>query len=102
MRLRSTLSGEQIMIWRKRNGLPADLEVRVPCAEERVQNPPKGWLTVCETMLQAGFQFPPYDEVVEILKLCGFPISQFTPLGMTRLMGLVAFFIEHDSKFFLN
>ncbi|KAK8960669.1 hypothetical protein KSP40_PGU003767 [Platanthera guangdongensis] len=75
-----------------------DLEVRIPHIEERVPNPPRGWLTVCETTLRSGFRFPPCEEVIDILKFCGVSMSQFTSLGITRLMGLVVFFRDHGSK----
>ncbi|KAK8928863.1 hypothetical protein KSP39_PZI017144 [Platanthera zijinensis] len=95
MRLRSSLTEDGVEIWRAKYGLPADLEVRIPRPEEWVQNPPRGWLTICEVSLRSGFRFPPCDEVIEILKFCMVPVSQFAPTGVARIMGLVAFFCEH-------
>ncbi|KAK8970928.1 hypothetical protein KSP40_PGU005142 [Platanthera guangdongensis] len=102
MRLRSYLTEDGVDIWRKKYGFPADLEVRIPRPEERVQNPPRGWLTICEVSLRSGFRFPPCEEVVEILRFCGVPISQFVPAGIVRIMGLVAFFREHGGRFSLD
>ncbi|KAK8969473.1 hypothetical protein KSP40_PGU016669 [Platanthera guangdongensis] len=73
--------------------------MRIPRPEERVQNPPRGWLTICEVSLSFGFRFPPCEEVVEILRFCGVPISQFVPAGIAWIMGLVAFFREHGGRF---
>ncbi|KAK8967059.1 hypothetical protein KSP40_PGU000759 [Platanthera guangdongensis] len=101
MRLRSSLTDDQVAIWR-RFGLLPDLEVKIPRVEERVQNPPHGWLTICETTLRSGFRFPPCKKVIEILKFCGVLISQFTPLGVVHLMGLVVFFREHGGKLSLD
>ncbi|KAK8928867.1 hypothetical protein KSP39_PZI017140 [Platanthera zijinensis] len=70
MRLRSSLTEDGIDLWRKNYGLPVDLEVRIPRAEERVQNPPRGWLTICEIFLRSGFRFPPCEGVIEILRFC--------------------------------
>ncbi|KAK8969486.1 hypothetical protein KSP40_PGU019370 [Platanthera guangdongensis] len=102
MRLRSSLTDDGVDIWRAKYGLPACLEVRILRPEERVQNPPRGWLTICEVSLRSGFRFPPCEEVIEILKFCGVPISQFVPAGITRIMGLVAFFREHGGRFSLD
>ncbi|KAK8944628.1 hypothetical protein KSP39_PZI007683 [Platanthera zijinensis] len=102
MRLRSSLTEDSVEIWRAKYGLPADLEVRIPRPEERVQNPPRGWLTICEVSLRSGFRFPPCDEVIEILKFCGVSVSQFAPTGIARIMGLVAFFREHGSLLSLD
>ncbi|KAK8924076.1 hypothetical protein KSP39_PZI019489 [Platanthera zijinensis] len=78
------------------------LFVRIPRPEERVQNPPRGWLTIFEVSLRSGFRFPPCDEVIEILKFCGVSVSQFAPTGVARIMGLVAFFREHGSSLSLD
>ncbi|KAK8945365.1 hypothetical protein KSP40_PGU013053 [Platanthera guangdongensis] len=102
MRLRSSLTEDDVDIWRKKYGLPADLEVRIPRPEERVQNPPLGWLTICEVSLRSGFCFPPCEELVEILRFCGVPISQFVPAGIALIMGLVAFFRGHGGQFSLD
>ncbi|KAK8949281.1 hypothetical protein KSP39_PZI005131 [Platanthera zijinensis] len=102
MRLRSSLTEDGIDLWRKKYGLPVDLEVRIPRAEERVQNPPRGWLTICEISLRSGFRFPPCEEVIEILRFCAVPISQFTPVGISRLMGLIVFFREHGGRLTLD
>ncbi|KAK8963163.1 hypothetical protein KSP40_PGU008810 [Platanthera guangdongensis] len=102
MRLRSSLTEDGVDIWRKKYELPTDLEVRIPRPEERVQNPPRGWLTICEVSLRSGFRFPPCEEVVEILRFCGVPISQFVPAGIAQIMGLVAFFREHGCRFSLD
>ncbi|KAK8921097.1 hypothetical protein KSP39_PZI020320 [Platanthera zijinensis] len=102
MRLRSSLTDNQVTIWRRRFGLPTDFDVKIPRVEERVQNPPHGWLTISEATLRSGFRFPPCEEVIEILKFCGVPISQFTPLGVVRIMGLVILFHEHDGKLSLD
>ncbi|KAK8935641.1 hypothetical protein KSP39_PZI013512 [Platanthera zijinensis] len=102
MRLRSSLTEDGVDIWRAKYGLPADFEVRIPRPEERVKNPPCGWLTICEVSLRSGFRFPPCDEVIEILKFCGVLVSQFAPTGVARIMGLIAFFREHGSLLFLD
>ncbi|KAK8925838.1 hypothetical protein KSP39_PZI018232 [Platanthera zijinensis] len=102
IRLRSSLTEDGVDIWRAKYELPADLEVRIPRPEERVQNPPRGWLTICEVSLRSGFRFPPCEEVIEILKFCGVSISQFAPTGVARIMGLVAFFREHGSLLSLD
>ncbi|KAK8971200.1 hypothetical protein KSP40_PGU013538 [Platanthera guangdongensis] len=102
MHLRSSLTEDGVDIWRKKYELPADLGVRIPRPEERVQNPPRGWLTICEVSLRSGFRFPPCEEVVEILRFCGVPVFQFVPAGIARIMGLVAFFREHGDRFSLD
>ncbi|KAK8928760.1 hypothetical protein KSP39_PZI017808 [Platanthera zijinensis] len=78
------------------------MEVRIPRAEERVQNPPRGWLTIFEISLRSGFRFPPCEKVIEILRFCAVPISQFTPVGVSRLMGLIVFFREHGGRLTLD
>ncbi|KAK8960527.1 hypothetical protein KSP40_PGU018384 [Platanthera guangdongensis] len=70
--------------------------------EERFQNPPRGWLTICKVSLRSGFRFPPCEEVIEILKFCGVLISQFVPVGIARIMGLAAFFREHGGRISLD
>ncbi|KAK8957169.1 hypothetical protein KSP39_PZI001446 [Platanthera zijinensis] len=102
MRLRSSLTDDGIDIWRAKYELPADLEVRIPRPEERVQNPPHGWLTIYEVSLRSGFRFPPCEEVIEILKFCGVSISQFVPAGIARIMGLVSFSREHGGRHSLD
>ncbi|KAK8964955.1 hypothetical protein KSP40_PGU010113 [Platanthera guangdongensis] len=102
MRVRSSLTDDGVDIWRAKYGLPACLEVRIPRPEERVQNPPHGWLTICEVSLRSGFRFPPCEEVIEILKFCGVSISQFVLARVARIMGLVAFFRKHGGRFSLD
>ncbi|KAK8964873.1 hypothetical protein KSP40_PGU009981 [Platanthera guangdongensis] len=98
----STLIVEQIASWRGRYNIPSSLEVKIPQGEQRVQSPPVGWMTLCESSLKVGLRFPPCEEFTEILKHCGVSASQFTLLAMTRIMGLIVFFREHGSRFSLK
>ncbi|KAK8934382.1 hypothetical protein KSP39_PZI014911 [Platanthera zijinensis] len=102
MCLCSSLTDDDVDIWRAKYGLPAYLEVNIPHPEERVQNPPRGWLTIYEVSLRSGFRFPPCEEAIEILKFCGVSISQFVPAGISQILGLVAFFREHWGRFSLD
>ncbi|KAK8913965.1 hypothetical protein KSP39_PZI024444 [Platanthera zijinensis] len=102
MYMHSTLTAEQIASLRRSYNIPAGLEIKILHGKPRKQIPRVGWMTLCESSLNSGLRFPPCDEVTEILKHFGVLTYQFTPLTMTHIMSLIAFFREHGSKFLLE
>ncbi|KAL0905382.1 hypothetical protein M5K25_023797 [Dendrobium thyrsiflorum] len=65
-----TITGDSLIIFRKKFHFPNDLVMKVPTKSDRACAPPE-FLTVYEFNLRAGLQFPPASELIDILRICG-------------------------------
>ncbi|KAH0470685.1 hypothetical protein IEQ34_000408 [Dendrobium chrysotoxum] len=88
----STVTGDSLIILYKKFHFPNDLVAKVPKRSDRARLPPPGYLTISESNLRAGLQFPPPLGLVDIIARCGVSFAQFSHRAMSVLMGLIAFF----------
>ncbi|KAK8965509.1 hypothetical protein KSP40_PGU000971 [Platanthera guangdongensis] len=98
MRRPSTLSEDKIGMWRKRFDLISDIEVRISLPQESTHSSLNGYVTISEGCLKAGIWILPALEAAKIFRFCGAIITQFSSIGMTRIMVLICFFREHGSQ----
>ncbi|KAL0906003.1 hypothetical protein M5K25_024462 [Dendrobium thyrsiflorum] len=91
----STITGDSLIIFRKKIHFPNDLVMKVSAKSDRSCAPPSGFLTVYEFSLRAGLRFPPTSELIDILQICGVSLSQLSYRAMLIIMGLIVFFRDH-------
>ncbi|KAL0909379.1 hypothetical protein M5K25_020241 [Dendrobium thyrsiflorum] len=93
----STITGDSLIIFRKKFHFPNDLVMKVPAKSDRACAPPLGFLTVYEFSLRAGLRFPPASELIDILRICGVSLSQLSYRAMSIIMGLIVFFRDRGA-----
>ncbi|KAH0469856.1 hypothetical protein IEQ34_001414 [Dendrobium chrysotoxum] len=93
----STITGDLLMLLHKNFHILNDVVTTVPKRSDRASIPPPGYLTVSKTSLRAGLRFPPFVELVEILRRCRVCLSQFSYRAMSETVGLIALFRDRGA-----
>ncbi|KAH0451596.1 hypothetical protein IEQ34_018895 [Dendrobium chrysotoxum] len=93
----STIIGDFLIILHTKFHIPNDVVTMVPKRTDRAGLPPLGYLTICETNLQAGLHFSPHTELIEIFIWCWMSLSQFLYRAILAIMVLIALFIDRGA-----
>ncbi|KAH0464378.1 hypothetical protein IEQ34_007164 [Dendrobium chrysotoxum] len=93
----STVTGDDLLAFRKKIYFSNDMVVKVPARSDRACSPPPRFVTVYEFSLRASLRFPPSPELSDILTICGVSLAQLSYRAMSIIMRLIVLFRDHGA-----
>ncbi|KAK8942548.1 hypothetical protein KSP39_PZI009548 [Platanthera zijinensis] len=83
-----TLNLARMGSWRKHFSILPNVEIVILSPLERIQRPPLGHFAITQGCLKV-------EEVVTVFQFCFVPMTRFSLIELTRIMGTLCLFREH-------
>ena len=94
----SSITNDEVKLWRYMYKIPSSVEIRVPTTYERVDWVVLGWVMIYELMLNDGMRFPIPQLIRDVCDHYEIAPSQLMPNAWRVLMSLESLSIRHEVK----